>query len=79
MNVYTISRNTQNGHYDEAYGFVVVAESGRKVRKIVVESGQIGDEGSDTWLDPNKSKIRWVGYARSGVSRGIIMTDFLNG
>jgi len=58
--------------YDEAAGFVVVAESAEDARQQAAE--QAGDEGGATWLAPSRSTCEVV-----NLSPGIVLRDFRAG
>ena len=82
LTIYLLTRRDgEDIHYDEAYGFVVAAGSPPAARKLVAtarerdEEGP-GDEGSDTWLDTSRSRIKALGTASDHVKPGVIMRDY---
>jgi prevent-host-death family protein len=71
MNVYLLERIGRTD-YDEAGGFVVVAESTDAARQQAAE--RAGDEGDVTWLTPSRSTCEVV-----SLSPGIVLRDFRAG
>ena len=72
-------RSTPNAKADEAYGFVVVAQSPVKARQIVAEAPKgdgPGDEGPDVWRDAAQSFCVCVGQAGRGQSPRILLRDY---
>jgi hypothetical protein len=72
MDIYLLER-IGGTDYDEAAGFVVVAESPDEARRLAAE--QYGDEGSDTWLAPSRSTCKVIDSTRQGV----VLRDFRAG
>jgi hypothetical protein len=61
--------------WDSAYGFVIAAESHHQARKIAAE--HCGDEGPETWLNPNKSSCSILNPDKT--FEGVILRDFCAG
>lgn len=61
--------------WDSAYGFVIAAESHHQARKIAAE--HCGDEGPETWLNPNKSSCSILNPDKT--PEGVVLRDFCAG
>ena len=70
-NIYLLER-IGGTDYDEAAGFVVVAESADAARQQAAE--QAGNEGDATWLTPSRSTCEVV-----SLSPGVVLRDFRAG
>jgi len=71
MNVYLLER--ESIYYDEACGFVVIAENEHRAR--VVASTQAGDEGATEWLID--AGCRMIGTSTD--AEGVILRDYKAG
>jgi hypothetical protein len=87
VNTYVLRRKERTG-YDEAAGFVVVAESAAQARRLAAAGAGVpgyprsvdwvservgpGDEQAGTWLDPQHSTCQQVSTAAPGV----VLRDF---
>jgi hypothetical protein len=75
MKLWLLQRiDEDESYYDEAFGFVIRAETGKAARLFA--SKDAGDEGSITWLDPTLTTCRSI--SDKGSPR-IILRDFLAG
>lgn len=76
--LYLLTRkDNEPGSYDEAYGFVVVAESPFEARKLA--AGDHGDEGEDLWLSADRSRLTRLADKAIDKKSHIVLRDFLSG
>lgn len=74
--LYHLTRRDTPGH-DEAVAFVIAASSTESARNFA--ASQCGDEGTEVWLDPEKSNVTHVGDALPEDLPGIILRSFRAG
>lgn len=73
MNLYLLKNlDHDDRQYDIARGFVIRAKSSEEARKIA--SQHCGDEGLETWLDPEMSSC--VRIPTKSTLSGVILRDF---
>lgn len=75
MFIYTIQRNqNEKFGYDEAFGFVVIAENEGRARLLA--GREAGDEGALAWVDTLRSDAELIGTATKGAKSGVVLRDF---
>lgn len=77
MKLYRISQNTNNGWdtYDSA---IICAESEEDARSIHPHDDKDwGERYSATWTsDPKFVEVEYIGEAREGMTRGVVLASF---
>lgn len=82
MDIYLLKliNNEYRGWADEARGFIVIAGSAGMAR--ILAAAQAGDEGPETWHDPDHSSCQLIGITASaaifpaGQQAHIVLRDF---
>lgn len=76
MDIFLLTRSGPIG-YDEVAGFVIVATSSLKARKMAAKAHS--DEGAECWLDPSKVKCEYLGRASIKSLEHVALRDYRAG
>jgi hypothetical protein len=77
MKLYRISQNVNNGY--DTYDSAVVAAETEEEAKMIHPSGNEWDGkelGYDSWCSAEKVKVEYIGEAKEGTLKGIIVSSF---
>jgi hypothetical protein len=79
MNLYRITRPDDAG-WDEFEGAVVAAVNEADARNIHpngdLDSKMWDDRATEQWCRPEQVIVEFIGYAKDGTKRGVILSDF---
>jgi len=75
MNLYLLSQ-TVNNNYDTYDSCVVAAESEDAARRIHPCGRDVVEWWNQTWVDVKDVKIEYIGTAKEGTERSVILASF---